>query len=32
LIIGHEYSGVIEEVGLQAKGFRVGDKITSEGM
>jgi threonine dehydrogenase-like Zn-dependent dehydrogenase len=32
LIIGHEYSGVIEEVGSKAKGFKVGDKITSEGM
>jgi len=32
LIIGHEYSGVIEKIGSKVKGFKIGDKITSEGM
>ena len=29
-IIGHEFSGVVEEVGSQVNGFREGDLVTSE--
>ena len=30
--IGHEFSGVVEEVGSEVKGFKVGDSVTSEEM
>lgn len=30
LILGHEFSGIIEKVGDNVKGFKVGDRITSE--
>ena len=31
LIIGHEFSGVIEEIGLGVTGLAPGDKVTAEG-
>ena len=31
-IIGHEFSGVIEEVGSEVKDFKVGDMVTAEEM
>jgi len=31
LIIGHEFSGIVEEVGPAASGFSPGDKVTAEG-
>ena len=30
-IMGHEYSGVIAEVGKKVKGFKVGDRVTRSG-
>lgn len=30
LILGHEFSGVIEKVGAHVKGWSVGDRVTSE--
>lgn len=31
LVIGHEFVGVVEEVGSHAQGFAVGDRVTGEG-
>lgn len=31
LVIGHEFAGVIEEVGSQVKGLKVGDIVSGEG-
>ncbi|EGD74719.1 L-threonine 3-dehydrogenase [Salpingoeca rosetta] len=31
MITGHEYSGVIAEVGSEVEGFKVGDRVTGEG-
>ncbi len=31
-VIGHEFSGVVEEVGPEVKGFKEGDLVTSEEM
>ena len=30
LILGHEFSGIIESVGDNVKGFKVGDRVTAE--
>lgn len=30
LVFGHEFSGIIEEVGKDVNGFKVGDRVTSE--
>jgi len=30
--IGHEFSGVVEEIGSEVKGFKIGDPVTSEEM
>ena len=30
LILGHEFAGVIAEVGANVKGWKVGDRVTSE--
>jgi len=30
IILGHEFSGVIEEVGRDVRGFAVGDRVTAE--
>ena len=31
LVTGHEYVGIVEEVGSDVKGFKPGDRVTSEG-
>lgn len=31
MTVGHEYVGVIEEVGQEVKGFNVGDRVSGEG-
>lgn len=31
MTVGHEYVGVIEEVGQEVKGFKVGDRVSGEG-
>lgn len=31
MTVGHEYVGVIEEVGQEVKGFQVGDRVSGEG-
>ncbi|MEM3832421.1 MAG: alcohol dehydrogenase catalytic domain-containing protein [Thermoprotei archaeon] len=31
LIIGHEFSGIVEEVGVDVKRFRKGDRVTANG-
>jgi len=31
-VLGHEFSGVIEEVGDEVKGFKIGDMVTAEEM
>jgi threonine 3-dehydrogenase len=31
LVIGHEYMGVVAEVGSEVKGFAVGDRVSGEG-
>jgi threonine 3-dehydrogenase len=31
LAVGHEYSGVIVEVGSEVRGFKVGDRVSGEG-
>lgn len=31
MTVGHEYVGVIEEIGQEVKGFQVGDRVSGEG-
>ena len=31
MTVGHEYVGIIEEVGQEVKGFQVGDRVSGEG-
>ena len=31
MTVGHEYVGIIEEVGQEVKGFKVGDRVSGEG-
>lgn len=31
MTVGHEYVGVIEEIGQEVKGFKVGDRVSGEG-
>ncbi|MBD3654598.1 L-threonine 3-dehydrogenase [Kangiella sp.] len=31
MTVGHEYVGVIEEVGQEVKGFKIGDRVSGEG-
>eukprot|EP01147_Barroeca_monosierra_P010136 gene10136-2301_t len=31
MITGHEYSGVVAEIGSDVRGFKVGDRVTGEG-
>jgi threonine 3-dehydrogenase len=31
MVTGHEFFGIIEEIGSQVPGFRVGDRVTGEG-
>lgn len=31
LVIGHEYMGVVAEVGAEVRGFKVGDRVSGEG-
>lgn len=31
MTVGHEYVGVIEEVGQEVKGFQIGDRVSGEG-
>lgn len=31
MVIGHEYVGVVEEIGAGVKGFKKGDRVTGEG-
>ncbi len=31
MVIGHEFMGVVEEVGSHVRGFEVGDRVTGEG-
>jgi threonine 3-dehydrogenase len=31
MVVGHEYSGVVERVGAEVEGFAVGDRVSGEG-
>lgn len=31
MVVGHEFSGVIEEVGSEVRGYRAGDRVSGEG-
>jgi len=31
MTVGHEYVGVIEEIGQEVKGFKIGDRVSGEG-
>ena len=31
MTVGHEYVGIIEEVGQEVKGFKIGDRVSGEG-
>ena len=31
MVVGHEYVGVVEEVGAEVRGFSVGDRVSGEG-
>lgn len=31
MVVGHEYSGVIVEIGSEVQGFKVGDRVSGEG-